>query len=86
VLPSFGEGVSNTILEAMATALPIVATRVGANAELVLDGSSGTIVPPSDSEALAAAIVGYAGDRELASHARGSRVDQCVGADVLRCR
>ncbi|HEX6945445.1 MAG TPA: TIGR03088 family PEP-CTERM/XrtA system glycosyltransferase [Casimicrobiaceae bacterium] len=74
VLPSFGEGVSNTILEAMATALPVVATRVGANAELVLDGSSGTIVPPSDSEALAAAIVSYAGNRELASrHGRAAR-------------
>jgi sugar transferase (PEP-CTERM/EpsH1 system associated) len=86
VLPSFGEGVSNTILEAMATALPIVATRVGANAELVLDGSSGTIVPPSDSEALAAAIVGYAGDRELASHhgrAARARAEQAFSLERM---
>jgi sugar transferase (PEP-CTERM/EpsH1 system associated) len=60
VLPSFGEGVSNTILEAMASGLPVVATRVGANAELVDDGVTGRIVAPSDPAALAAAIATYA--------------------------
>jgi sugar transferase (PEP-CTERM/EpsH1 system associated) len=60
VLPSFGEGVSNTILEAMASGLPVVATRVGANAELVDDGVTGRIVAPSDPAALAAAIASYA--------------------------
>lgn len=57
VLPSLAEGISNTILEAMATALPVLATRVGGNAELVAEGETGDLVPAADVEALAAALV-----------------------------
>ena len=46
VLPSLGEGISNTILEAMSTGLPIVATRVGGNTELVKEECTGKLVPP----------------------------------------
>lgn len=53
VLPSLAEGISNTILEAMATGLPVLATRVGANAELVDDGLTGRLVPAGDVQALA---------------------------------
>jgi glycosyltransferase involved in cell wall biosynthesis len=56
VLPSRSEGFSNAIVEAMATALPVVATDVGGNAEAVSDGVSGFIVPPDDVGQLAAAI------------------------------
>jgi sugar transferase (PEP-CTERM/EpsH1 system associated) len=66
VLPSLAEGVSNTILEAMACGLPAVATRVGANAELIEDGVTGRIVPAADSDALARAIVAYFDDPGLA--------------------
>jgi sugar transferase (PEP-CTERM/EpsH1 system associated) len=59
VLPSLAEGISNTILEAMATRLPVVATRVGGNAELVEDRLTGRLVPSADSEALARAILDY---------------------------
>jgi sugar transferase (PEP-CTERM/EpsH1 system associated) len=59
VLPSLREGISNTILEAMATGLPIVATRVGGNPELVQAGNSGELVPHSDPLAMAAAIDSY---------------------------
>jgi sugar transferase (PEP-CTERM/EpsH1 system associated) len=67
VLPSLAEGISNTILEAMASGLPVVATRVGGNPELVEDGASGRLVPAADSEALARAIVRYLGDRLTAA-------------------
>ncbi|MEP7283906.1 MAG: glycosyltransferase, partial [Rubrivivax sp.] len=56
VLPSLAEGVSNTILEAMATGLPVVATDVGGNAELVAHGRTGLIVPSDDVDALAQAL------------------------------
>ncbi len=66
VLPSLGEGISNTILEAMASGLPVIATRVGGNPELVDEGHTGCLVPASDPEAMALAIVGYANRPELA--------------------
>jgi glycosyltransferase involved in cell wall biosynthesis len=59
VLPSLAEGISNTILEAMATGIPVVATRVGGSPELVLDGHCGALVDPGNRDALAAAIAGY---------------------------
>ncbi len=57
VLPSLAEGISNTILEAMASALPVVATRVGGNAELVDDGRTGCVVPAADPEPMAQALL-----------------------------
>ena len=56
VLPSRSEGFSNAIVEAMAAALPVVATRVGGNAEAVKDEVTGFLVPPEDPGALSAAI------------------------------
>ncbi len=75
VLPSLAEGSSNTILEAMATGLPIVATQVGGNAELVQSGWSGTLVPPGSPEMLADAMLHYYRMPELAycHGARGRR-------------
>lgn len=59
VLPSLGEGISNTILEAMASGLAVVATAVGGNPELVAEGQSGTLVPSADPQAMAEAIFRY---------------------------
>lgn len=60
VLPSLAEGISNTILEAMACGLPVIATDVGGNADLVAAGASGDIIPAADPEAMAQAIVRFA--------------------------
>jgi sugar transferase (PEP-CTERM/EpsH1 system associated) len=62
VLPSLAEGISNTILEAMATGLPVIATRVGGNAELIEENVTGRLVPSGDPAALAAAMLAYFGD------------------------
>lgn len=66
VLPSLGEGISNTILEAMSCAIPVIATAVGGNVELVSDGFNGRLVPAAKPEALAEAIVSLARRPELA--------------------
>ncbi|MBK1679285.1 TIGR03088 family PEP-CTERM/XrtA system glycosyltransferase [Rhodocyclus tenuis] len=66
VLPSLAEGISNTILEAMASALPVIATAVGGNADLVAAGETGEIVPPGDDEAMAREIVRLASQAEQA--------------------
>jgi sugar transferase (PEP-CTERM/EpsH1 system associated) len=63
ILPSLREGISNTVLEAMATGLPVVATAVGGNPELVDHGTTGTLIPPSHPIAMAEAIRGYVLDR-----------------------
>jgi len=65
-LPSLREGLSNTILEAMASGLPVVATCVGGNPELVEEGHTGQLVPPADPVAMAAALSVYSRDRGLA--------------------
>ena len=64
VLPSLAEGISNTILEAMATGLPVIATDVGGNGEIVDVGRTGDLVPAADSEVLAQRILVYARDPE----------------------
>ena len=55
-LSSLSEGYSMALLEAAASALPIVATDVGGNAEIVHDGRTGLLVPDGDPAALAEAI------------------------------
>jgi sugar transferase (PEP-CTERM/EpsH1 system associated) len=66
VLPSLGEGISNTILEAMASGLPIIATAVGGNVELVDERLNGRLIPAANPAALADAIMELAGHPESA--------------------
>jgi L-malate glycosyltransferase len=76
VLSSRSEGLSNTIQEAMACGLPVVATQVGGADELVVDGQTGILVPPGNPEAFADALATLVHDVELrkrfggAGHAR----------------
>jgi len=65
VLPSLAEGISNTILEAMASGLPVVATNVGGNHELVDQDKTGFLVPRGDPAALADAIRAYVDNPDL---------------------
>ncbi len=62
---SDSEGMSNALLEAMAAGLPVIATRVGGNEELVRDREDGWLIPKGDAGALAAALREAATDPEL---------------------
>ena len=61
--PARWEGFGLTPLEAMASGVPVVATRVGAFEALIRDGVTGSLVPPGDAAALAEAIRGWIDDR-----------------------
>ena len=65
VLPSINEGISNTILEAMATELPVIATDVGGNPELVINNQTGYLVPKQNPIAIAEAFKKYLDNRSL---------------------
>lgn len=64
VIPSFEEGLPLSALEAMAAARPVLASRVGGLPELVIDGVTGRLVPPRDTDALVRCIEELAGDRQ----------------------
>jgi sugar transferase (PEP-CTERM/EpsH1 system associated) len=57
VLSSITEGISNSLLEAMATGLPVVATTTGGNPEVVIDGSSGLLFPVGEWKTLAEVLL-----------------------------
>jgi sugar transferase (PEP-CTERM/EpsH1 system associated) len=77
VLPSRAEGISNTILEAMASCLPIIATDVGGNRELLDDQITGRLVASDDVEGLAQALLADLAD-PAGAHARGQRARAAV--------
>ena len=92
VLPSVAEGMSNSLLEAMATGLPCVASNIGGNTDLIVEGREGLLIDPRDPRALATAILGLLGDpgaaRAMGAAARrkvegrygiGAVVDDYVG-------
>jgi len=74
-LCSSAEGLSNGLMEAMAARLPVVATRVGGNPELIHEGENGLLVPYGDAEALAGRLTALLSAPEHAREmgARGRR-------------
>lgn len=85
VLPSLAEGISNTILEAMATSLPVIATDVGGNSELVQNNKTGYLVPVNDIEQLTKTMKVYLDEPELIlrqGQAGRKRIEDCFS---LKC-
>jgi glycosyltransferase involved in cell wall biosynthesis len=86
VLPSRTEGMSNALLEAMATALPVVATAVGGNPEVVAAETTGVLVPPDDSMAMAVAVMRLLADPDAAARlgaAARAQVEKRYGARAM---
>ncbi len=85
MLPSRGENLPVAILEAMAVALPVVATRVGGVPEVVRDGESGLLVEPEDVEGLAAALARLAEgeERERLGRAAAARIAEHFEAGLV---
>lgn len=79
VMPSLGEGFPNSLLEAMACGLPVVASSVGAIPEVVVEGETGFLIPPGDDAALAERVTRLATEPEL-RHRMGAAARQRVHA------
>src|SRR5438067_12551121 len=84
-LCSSAEGLSNALMEAMAARLPIVATAVGGNPELVRPGENGLLVPYGDPSSLADKLVELLPDADRAA-AMGGRGRERVEADLTLSR
>jgi glycosyltransferase involved in cell wall biosynthesis len=85
VQPSLSESFSNTLLESMANGLPIVATNVGGNPEVVTDGENGILVPPADAEALSRGMAQLLESSDLAKRL-GREAREKVGKEYsLEC-
>ena len=85
-LPSLAEGISNTILEAMASGLPVVATKVGGNADLVMHGKTGYLVNCADTQVMANSLITLALDRKHAcslGQAGRQRVQAIFSMDAM---
>jgi sugar transferase (PEP-CTERM/EpsH1 system associated) len=79
VLPSFSEGMNLTLLEAMGAGLPVVASRVGGNVEIVEDGITGHLFPSDDADSLSELL-----GRLVAAPERRERMGQAGRERVLR--
>jgi glycosyltransferase involved in cell wall biosynthesis len=84
--PGSNEGFSNAVIEQMATGLPMIVTDVGGNAEAVIDGVTGRVIPPNDAAAVGAALGATFADRlrlrEMGQAAR-QRVEARFSLDAM---
>jgi glycosyltransferase involved in cell wall biosynthesis len=89
VQSSIAEGMPNSILEAMATGLPVVATAVGGTPEVVVDGETGVLAPPRDPVALAKALAAFLANPAMAEafgRAGRARVETHFGEILMQQR
>ncbi len=91
VLPSATEGLSNALLEAMATGLPVIATMVGGAADVITPGENGLLIPADDKRALHDSVMTILGDaalRERLGHSARERVmrDYALPQTALKLR
>jgi sugar transferase (PEP-CTERM/EpsH1 system associated) len=84
VLPSRSEGMSNTLLEAMACSVPAVASRVGGNAEIVRDGLDGLLFPSDDEAALRDALAQLVSDAQRRAQMGAASRERVMSAFDIR--
>jgi glycosyltransferase involved in cell wall biosynthesis len=85
VQPSLSESFSNSLLESMANGLPVVATKVGGNPEVVSDGENGLLVPAADSAALSRAMAQLLESPELAQRLGKAAREKVAREYSLEC-
>lgn len=86
LVPGQNEGFSNAILEKMAMGLPLVATDVGGNAEAVLDGYNGLLIPPNNVDAIANSLLAlyHAPERrKMMGHCSRARIEEKFSLDQM---
>ena len=86
VVSSTGEGLTATIVDALALEIPVVATKAGGIPEIIVNGETGSLVPPANSEALASGIIcalnNYDKAKEMAKRGR-IKVKENFSADAM---
>lgn len=86
VLPSYSEGMPNSLLEAMATGLPVVASDIPGVSDIIQSPKTGILVPPGDVSALAASLQGLLDNEELRTRlgvAARTRIEDAFATEVV---
>jgi glycosyltransferase involved in cell wall biosynthesis len=78
ILPSLAEGLPVSAMEAMAVGVPVIATNIAGTSELIESGKSGLLIPPTDPEAIAEAIVVMASDYEFRCRAAAAAREKVI--------
>ena len=82
VMPSFREGLSRSVMEAMASGLPCVVSKIRGNTDLIEDGRGGFLLAPTDADGFASAIERLCGDRALCDEMSRYNLEKIKEFDV----